>query len=250
LCQYICVLSVVLLDAAVRFVSDDNLVLPTTQPSSDRHSSTTDAGHALHDGSSTAAKGQGQLGQKAGLYVPKGSILCICPIESHHDPALFPDQPWAFNPDRWAGLTGVARLWSLTVMLCRGRQKQPCKLPMLATGRESLVNLWSWEGVGSTLPGKLFCHGLPGEVFDICSMQPCAPAHKVPPSQPGLGLLAFWCRPQSQASVACLAYCSICWCCARGAPVSCLCREAIQGLAPGTVVPGVAGMGFGGGFWR
>lgn len=28
------------------------------------------------------------------------------------------------------------------------------------------------------------------------------------------------------------------------------CREAIQGLAAGTVVPGVAGMGFGGGFWR
>jgi hypothetical protein len=27
-------------------------------------------------------------------------------------------------------------------------------------------------------------------------------------------------------------------------------RAPVQGLSPGTVVPGIAGMGFGGGFWR
>jgi hypothetical protein len=160
------VLSVVLLDAAVRFVSDDNLVLPTTQPRPNRHISSKDASQGLHDGGKSG-KGQGQSGHAAGLYVPRGSILCICPIESHHDPALYPDQPWAFNPDRWAGLTGVARLWSLTVMLCRGRQKQPCKLPMLATRRESLINLWSWEGVGSTFPESCFVLGSQGKPLKV-----------------------------------------------------------------------------------
>lgn len=70
--------------AAVRFVSDNHLVLPTTQPSS--------AGAEKLDG-----KG---AGSQAGLHVPRGSILCICPIESHHDPALYPDEPWTFKPER------------------------------------------------------------------------------------------------------------------------------------------------------
>lgn len=62
---------------AVRFVSDRNLILT---PSSNTNSSI--------------------CNQPSGMHVPRGSILCICPIESHHDSRLYPDEPWAFKPDR------------------------------------------------------------------------------------------------------------------------------------------------------
>jgi hypothetical protein len=91
---------------AVRFVSVNNLVLT---PSS---SSSSSGGMHLRQPGNIAAAGLSSTGTKcptppaaaaaaaAGLHVPRGSILCICPMESHHDPRLYPDEPWAFKPDR------------------------------------------------------------------------------------------------------------------------------------------------------
>jgi hypothetical protein len=95
---------------AVRFVSDDNLILPrsqqakTTSSSSNGSSNGSIGGNDQPQGQEGSANGSGQPGKgfgcQAGMHVPRGSILCICPIESHHDPRLYPDEPWAFKPDR------------------------------------------------------------------------------------------------------------------------------------------------------
>lgn len=34
------------------------------------------------------------------LRIPKGTILAICPFESHHDAGFYGSDPWEFNPDR------------------------------------------------------------------------------------------------------------------------------------------------------
>lgn len=83
---------------AVRYVSDSNLVL--TPAGGGGSSSGSSTAQASADGVSQPDKavGCGQAGN--GLHVPAGSILCICPIESHHDARLYGDAPWAFRPDR------------------------------------------------------------------------------------------------------------------------------------------------------
>lgn len=95
---------VVCLPPAVRYVSDDNLILTTMQQANPTNStngsmSDKDQPHAQGSASRSGQPGKGFECQ-AGLHVPRGSILCICPIESHHDPRLYPEQPWAFKPDR------------------------------------------------------------------------------------------------------------------------------------------------------
>ena len=94
----------------VRFVSDSNLVLPTTTTSTTTAAtSTTGDNSSSSDTWSCAAAaggwvcrgpGSSSSSGRAPLHVPRGSILCICPIESHHDGQLYPDEPWAFKPDR------------------------------------------------------------------------------------------------------------------------------------------------------
>ncbi|KAF6254879.1 hypothetical protein COO60DRAFT_275824 [Scenedesmus sp. NREL 46B-D3] len=49
---------------------------------------------------------QQQQQQQQLVRVPRGSVLCICPIESHHDSRLFPGDPWRFDPDR-PGVQGL-----------------------------------------------------------------------------------------------------------------------------------------------
>lgn len=96
--------SLVLLPA-VRFVSDDHLMLEQTQQASANSSGSKSSSNGATpqgctNGSKQPSDGKSPDLPSPGLHVPRGSILCICPMESHHDPRLYPEQPWAFNPDR------------------------------------------------------------------------------------------------------------------------------------------------------
>jgi cytochrome P450 len=86
---------------AIRYVAVQDLVLPRSTGSTGV-GSTSDA---TVDGSSSGS-GIDQLEeeqqQQQLVRVPRGSVLCICPVESHHDSRLFSENPWGFNPDRAA----------------------------------------------------------------------------------------------------------------------------------------------------
>lgn len=75
---------------AVRFVATDQLTLA-------RSSTCNTPGM---DGAAQQAEADVPQQLQQVYHVPRGSILCICPIESHHDARLFPEDPWLFNPDR------------------------------------------------------------------------------------------------------------------------------------------------------
>jgi hypothetical protein len=81
---------------AIRYVAVQDLVLPRS------HGSTAAAGSTTLDKEIQ----QNEQQQQQVVRVPKCSVLCICPIESHHDSRLFPGDPWGFNPDR-AGVQGL-----------------------------------------------------------------------------------------------------------------------------------------------
>lgn len=177
---------------AVRFVSDDHLMLTPTQPASAKSSSRSSSNGAVPQGSTNGSKqpDNGKSPDLSGLHVPRGSILCICPMESHHDPHLYPEEPWAFNPDRYSRqvFNAMARLHDKECASARNTK---------FVQRPDSVTLAPLH----------------------CAMALC------------LGIAADTLLSERLL------------CC-------CSCRAPIQGLAAGTVVPGVAGMGFGGGFWR
>lgn len=116
---------------AVRFVSDETLILQPSTASGSPSTASSSPSTASSNGPAGAPRSQLQPGpaheqpSTAGtascrhdspaqpcqrrLHVPRGSILCICPMESHHDPRLYPNDPWAFKPDRWVDLWVDAR---------------------------------------------------------------------------------------------------------------------------------------------
>jgi hypothetical protein len=105
------------LSLAVRFVSDAHLILPRSQRVKTTSSNSSSSNGSIDgkdqpDAQQGSASSSGQPGKglacQAGMHVPRGSILCICPIESHHDPRLYPDEPWAFKPDRYQQLGTVS----------------------------------------------------------------------------------------------------------------------------------------------
>jgi cytochrome P450 len=87
---------------AIRYVAVQDLVLPRTPVVSS--TATEDAAQISAE---SANRGKMQQQQQQQCYkVPSGSVLCICPIESHHDSRLFPGDPWGFDPDR-PGVQGL-----------------------------------------------------------------------------------------------------------------------------------------------
>jgi hypothetical protein len=95
---------------AIRYVAVQDLVLPrspivsSTAAEDMVHSPASTANNVRVNQTPTSMIQQQQ--QQQCVKVPRGSVLCICPIESHHDSRLFPGDPWGFDPDR-AGVQGL-----------------------------------------------------------------------------------------------------------------------------------------------
>jgi hypothetical protein len=92
---------------AIRYVAVQDLVLPRSSPVVSSTGSTAAAAEDVAELTASVQAKQAPAGkikqqQQQCVKVPRGSVLCICPIESHHDARLFPGDPWGFDPDRAA----------------------------------------------------------------------------------------------------------------------------------------------------